>query len=257
MFASLVVARQSLDQVALSLDAAELGAAEAARVIDELGAIRRVVDGMVAQVAKRLAEGDVEAAARVARSLGVGVGEVRGALETAKKLEGLAATDRAVREGRLSGREAKLIAGAASVNPAAEADLLRVAEQGLVPLQDACVRARAAVEDPAARAKRQRRQRELRWWTDPDGMWAGRFRLTPEVGGQVKAALEQQVQRIFRAHRGTDHQPHDAYAADALVGFVLGDAATDVAPPPTTGADATVHILIDHGALIRGGAVDG
>jgi HNH endonuclease len=66
------------------------------------------------------------------------------------------------------------------------------------------------------------------------------------------------VQRIFRAHRGTDHDPHDAYAADALAGFVLGDTttATDVAPG-TKGADATVHILIDHGALVRGGAVDG
>jgi hypothetical protein len=263
MFASLMSARSMLDEIALAFDASSLSAAEAVRVVDELGSIRRVVDGMVAKAARRVAEthsGSQSAAASVARSLGVGVGEVRGAIETATKLEGLPATDRAVREGRLSGREAQLIAGAASHNPSAEAELLAIAKHGLVPLQDACVAARARVEDPAARRKRHHAQREFRSWTDADGMWAGRFRYAPEVGGALKAAIEKQVQRIFRDHKNpVDNESNDAYAADAVAGFVLGDP-TETAGTVSTatkGVDATVHILVSHGTLVRGGVADG
>src|SRR4029077_18629853 len=115
------------------------------------------------------------------------------------------------------------IADAATANPAAEAELLAAAKRGLVPLKDACIAARARVEDPRARAKRQRSQRFLRMWTDADGMVAGRFRLTPEVGGPMKAAIDADVQRTFRKRRaGHEHEPHEAYAADALTAFVLG-----------------------------------
>jgi hypothetical protein len=262
MFVSLVAARTSLDEIALGFDASSLSEAEALRMVDELGAIRRAVDGMLARAARRVDEthtGAQSAAAAVARLLGVGVGEVRGAIETATKLEQLPATDRAVREGRLSGREAELIAGAASHNPSAEKSLLAVAGQGLVPLKEACVAARARVEDPAARRKRQHGQREFRSWTDADGMWAGRFRFPPEIGGPMKTAIEQQAQRIFREHKtGTDHESNNAYAADAIAGFVLTN--TNTADPVTTTTqrvDATVHIVVDHSTLVCGGTLDG
>ncbi len=90
-------------------------------------------------------------------------------------------------------------------------------------------------------------------WTDRDGMLAGRFRFAPEVGAQLKAVIDAQTKRIFRAHKaGTDHEPLVAYAADALAGFVL-------APPGEGGVtvDAVVNILVDHGALVRGGTADG
>jgi hypothetical protein len=267
MFASLVSARGTLDEIAMAFDASSLSEAEALRVVDELGAIRRVVDGMLGRAARRAAEtppGASNAAASIARTLGVGAGEVRDAIETAKKLERLPATERAVREGRLSGREAQLIAGAATKNPAAEEALLAVAEQGLVPLKDACVAARAAVEDPTERAQRQHRQREWRHWTDADGMWAGRFRFAPEVGGRMKTAIEKEAQRNFRARKaGREHGPQDAYAADAVAGFVLGDSLDGLdasAPRAKTrakGIDATVHIVVDHGVLVRGGTADG
>ena len=184
--------------------------------------------------------------------MGVARGEAQAAIETARKLERLPATGAAVREGRLSAGQTRMIAAAARANPAAEEDLLATAEQGLVPLRDACVAARAAVEDPAARAVRHRRQRRFGMWAEADGMIGGRFRLTPEVGGQVKAVFEAAVQRIFREHKaGTDHEPLEAYAADAFAAFVLGDKAN------AKGCDATVHVIVDHGALMRGGAVDG
>jgi uncharacterized protein DUF222 len=149
MFALLDTARISLTSVAMEFDASALTPEAAVRVVDQLGAIRRVVDGMLGQVARRVAETTHDnGCAAVARLLGVGTGEVRSAVETATKLEELPATAAAVRAGRLSPKEARLIADAATINPAEEQHLLGAAKQGLVPLRDACVAARAAVEDP-------------------------------------------------------------------------------------------------------------
>jgi hypothetical protein len=261
MFASLTQARSELDAIALGFDASLLAGNEALRVVDELGAIRRVVDGMLAKTAKRVADtsahaakGDRSAAAAVARSLGVGAGEVRSAMDTASKLEQLPVTDAAVRKGKLSSLEARMIADAATVNPQAEQELLDAARQGLVPLKDACIAARAQSEAPKERTARQHAARRFRMWTDGDGMVAGRFRVPPEVGGQMKVAIEAAVQRTFRARRtGSEHEPHEAYAADALAAFVL---ATEPGSG-SGGVQATVHIVVDHGTLVLGGTVDG
>ncbi len=255
MFDSLTSARRVLDGLAASFDAASLSPEVALRVVDELGAIRRVVDGMVGAAAKRVAEtAGGNGAASVARTLGVATGEVRAAIETATRLAELPATAAAVREGRLSAREAQLIATAAIAHPAAEHALLQVAEQGLVPLRDACLAARAAVEDPGTRAARQHRLREWRSWIDADGMVAGRFRFTPEIGGQLQSTIEVAVQRTYRARKsGTEHEPLEAYAADAVAQFVLDDT-TDAS---AKGVSATVHVVVDHGALLRGGTADG
>src|SRR5438132_1195691 len=81
-----------------------------------------------------------------------------------------------------------------------------------------------SAEDPSERAKRQRTLREWHSWTDTDGMIAGRYRFTPEVGGPIAKLIEANRQRIFRAHKaGIEHEPHAAYAADAVAGLILGD----------------------------------
>src|SRR5258706_5850542 len=127
MFASLASCRNLLDDVARTFDASSLSAEAALCAVDELGAIRRVVDGMLAKAAKRVDEtnahggiGAHNAAALVARSLGVGTGEVRAAIQTASRLERLPATDAAGRAGKVAARAAQLIAEAGSVDPAAE-----------------------------------------------------------------------------------------------------------------------------------------
>ncbi|MDQ1454439.1 MAG: hypothetical protein QOH28_59 [Actinomycetota bacterium] len=263
MFASLASSRNLLDDVARTFDASSLSAEAVLRAVDELGAIRRVVDGMLAKAAKRVDEtnahggvGAHNAAALVARTLGVGTGEVRAAIQTASRLERLPATDAAVRAGKLSARAAQLIAETAIVNPAAEESLLESAEGGLIPLRDACVAARADVEDPAARAIRQRSLRQWHSWTDRDGMVAGRYRFTPESGARIKAVIDAQSQRLFRGRKSGAHDPLAAYAADAVERLVLGDA-SEVPADPSTGVDAVVHVVIDHGALMRGGTAAG
>ncbi len=255
MFASLVRIRSQLAEVAGPFDAGALAADEAVRVLAELGAIRRLVDGMIAKTAKAVADGAREGrdgAEAAAQALGTTRSEARSAVGTAKKLEALPATDAAVRAGELSAREAQMIADAATINPAAEEELLRAAAFGLVPLKDACIKARVAVEDSGARGKRQHAARFLRTWINGDGMLAGRFAYPPEIGGRLKAALDAQVKKVFREHQGKDREPLEAYAADALAGFVLGETADGVGAALAKGTDATVHILIDHDALVAG-----
>ncbi len=104
MFVSLVGdATNLMTTVARDLDASALSGRDAAVLVEELGRLRAVVDGLVGRVAKRVAEtdaylvqGDRNAAAFVARRLGVGCGEARAAIDTAEKLESLPATAAAV-----------------------------------------------------------------------------------------------------------------------------------------------------------------
>ena len=233
-----------MEDAAFELDADRMLLPDVESVLDELGRSKRLIDGMIARLACRV--GDAKA---VARALHVPTGEVRRAVETAELLAELPATDAAVRRGVLSAREAQLIAGAALVNPDAEAHLLEMATQGLVPLKDACINARAAAEDPSVRRERQQRERFHDIGIDDDGAIIGSYRLGPEVGGPYKDAFAAKVQEIFRAHKGGEHESHAAYAADALVAFVLGGEGADVT--------VTTHVVIDHGVLMRGGPVDG
>jgi hypothetical protein len=80
-------------------------------------------------------------------------------------------------------------------------------------------------------------------------MVSGSFRLTLEIGGQIKAKFDAAVQKLFREHKSGEHEPHEAYAADAFALFMLDGGGGK--------PKATVHVVIDHGALMRGGPVEG
>jgi hypothetical protein len=135
------------------------------------------------------------------------------------------------------------------------------------------VTARAHVEDETARAARQHAGRRCRTWTASDGMVEGHFKVTPEIGGQIKARLDHGTQRIFRERRTTGpHEPHEAYAADVLTELLLADTPALATPAANGSAEATgpaktsragtktvtnVHVMIDHDALVRGNALGG
>jgi hypothetical protein len=122
-----------------------------------------------------------------------------------------------------------------------------------VPLRDACVAARAAVEDPAHRRKRQHADRVFRSWTDRDGMWAGSFRYAPEIGAQMKAVIEKRTQQTFREHKaGTDDESNDAYAADAVAEFILSEAGEK-----SSATNVTVHVVVGNETLKSGELVPG
>jgi hypothetical protein len=201
----------------------------------------------------------------VGRALGADANEARRMVSTSQRLEALPETDAAVRAGRISVRQAELIADAASVNPAAERELLAAAGEGMVPLRDACVLARAHAEDETTRAARQHGARRFRMWTAADGMVEGHFKLTPEIGGPFKAVIDHGTQRIFRDRRTSGpHESHAAYAADVLAELIPAAGSSKCAAKSTVNGQAktvttvvNAHVVIDHSAFLRGYALAG
>jgi hypothetical protein len=243
-----------LDAIRASFDASTLSGKDAAKIVDEIGLIRRQLDGFLFDTLPRVAESDAYGSARDAAHFYAEVvratpAEGRQILETARKLEAMPTTLAAVRDGALSVKQAAMVADAVERNPGAEVTLLRTIDQGTAKLREACVKARAEVEDSAARATRQHAARELCIWTDDDGMVAGRFRLPPEIGGRIKAAIETRTQQIFRERKSGEHESLDAYAADALTDLVLGDG--------TAAVSTIVHVIVDHAVLVCGETLPG
>jgi hypothetical protein len=259
MFETLSATRVAFEKPAVEFEPRACTGEQAVRMVTELGVIHRLIEGMLAQAAARVADtsaharaGDRDVAQFYARAVGVDASHARRVISTAKKLERLPEIDAAVRAGRLSGRQAELGVDTVSCNPAAEAALLAAAAEGMVALRDACVVARAWAEDPGERAARHHASRRFRAWTAADGMVEGHFRLAPEVGGPLKTALDAQTQRIFRSRRRAGpHEPLEAYAADALAALVQGERGR------RTGTAATVHVVVDHAVLVRGSSLEG
>jgi hypothetical protein len=176
----------------------------AARRVDETGAYK--------------ASGARSAGHWLAATTGVPVANAVRALNTVKDLDELSATNEAFRAGRISAEQAHEIAGAARKDPTAEAALVAAANGSLKGLKDRCREARArAVEDDAAWAKRLHESRSLRHWVDPDSAVCGMYRLAPDKGAELNAALDAETDLLFREARAEGRrEKREAYAADAL-----------------------------------------
>ena len=249
----------ALERAARDFDARACSGQEAVAFVEVLGRQRRLIDGMLGKAAKRVEDtaastygGDRNAAELVERVAGVATGEAQRAIAVAAKLEALPATDAAVRAGKLSSRQADLIVAAAADNPSVERQLLKTTAKGIVALRDECIAVRAAREDQTARSAWQHAARSFTMWTTPEGIVAGRFEVTPEVGGAIKAKIEDGTRRRFRDARsdGTK-ESQDAYAADAFADAMLGD------PANVKSGGYTTHVVIDHEVLVRGNALEG
>src|SRR5690242_2557105 len=142
MFAML---RSTIVEHGSSFDAGALTAAEAVETLDDLLVSQRVLDAMVAETMKRIADTNAhagtsarDAATMIAKRMQVPVSRIRDTIDTADQLADLHTTAEAVRTGQLSAPAAKLIAEAASANPDAERHLLEAAQQGLRSLRKEC-----------------------------------------------------------------------------------------------------------------------
>lgn len=187
----------------------------------------------------------------LARKTGVTVAAAIRALETAEALADLPATNEAFRTGRLSEAQAYEIAGAARKDPSAEADLVRAAKYhtDLKGLKDRCRRVRAGAEvDDAAWAQRLHDTRSLRTWIDADTANCGMWRMSPEKGAEVVAALDAETDLIFRAARAAGgRESREAYAADALHALITRG------PRKATG----INVVMDAGVAEQGYAKRG
>jgi hypothetical protein len=230
MFATLDRVRTELSALAEHDAAGGLSGDAAVRALGELGRIRRVVDALVVLASARVeadeahrGRGDRCAADTTATALGTSRYESQEFLAAAKLAEQHPPLGTALRAGQISPRAVVQIGATLQHAPDALDELLLSAIRHPRELRDACLRARAQAEDPDERARRQRATRSLGTWTDIDGLYCGRFRLTPEIGAQIKALLDAGIGRRLRAARAADTpEPIQAYAADELAELILG-----------------------------------
>lgn len=208
-----------------------LDARGAVRAVERFAKVRHLGEVGTALAATRVDETQAfrESGARsaghwLARKTGVPVSAAFRALETAEALAELPVTNEAFRAGRLSEMQAHEIAGAARKDPSAEAELVAAARRGtdLKGLKDRCRQVRASAEaDDAAWAQRLHDSRSLRTWVEADSATCGIWRMSPDKGAEVNAAIDAETDLIFREVRAAGgRDPREAYAADALYALI-------------------------------------
>ncbi len=281
------------------LDPERLSGSDAARLLEAFAEVERLASAGRLLSARRVESSNVwrrsghrSAAAHVAEATGTGIGPALTALETARHLGSLPATDEAVRQGRLSETQVKEIAGAAILRPEAEQALVDAAgQQPLSVLKLRCKRVRAAGQDPRTSYEAVRRSRYFRNWIEDSGAVRFDARLTPDEGARLLASVEAETNRLVAAARRAGvEEPRKALAADALVGLACGrsgrgpgrspDGTADPRPTRRELAGATdggpvrrgrtgrtggtsepsersepssvIHVRVDHAALVRG-----
>ena len=261
------------------LEPERLSGTDAARLLAAFAEIERLASAGKLLSARRVESSNVwrrsghrSAAAHVAEATGTGLGPAITALETARHLGSLPATDEAVRQGRLSETQVKEIAGAAILQPDAEQSLVDAAgDEPLSVLRLRCRRVRAAGRDTGATYEAIRRRRYLRNWVEDDGAVRFDARLTPDDGARLLASVAATTDRMAAAARRAGLvEPRRALAADALVDLAGGAAPAPGSDPPgggdpyrgapptggatgAVGEPATVvHVRVDHAALVRG-----
>lgn len=223
----------------------------------------------VAKTSAWQGHGHKSAADWLAAQLGISVWEANKQLGTARKAEGLGKTKKAMRDGKLSPDQADAVADAATADPAAEDDLLDLAERATAKdLRDEAARRKAAATDDAARDRRIHRERSKRAWIDRDGAWNLRLRGTGADGARFEEALRPYVEQAFRTGRTDgvrdtfENREYDAVMAlcgiRPLGGTALEPTPVAGAPAKRPGGDGTkVIVRIDHTALTRGHTVAG
>jgi Domain of unknown function (DUF222) len=265
--------RRVTDQLRSSLadlDPERLSGADASRLLDAFAEVERLAAAGKLLTARRVESSNVwrraghrSAAAHVAEATGTGLGPAITALETARNLGSLPATDEAVRRGKLSETQLKEIAGAAILQPGAEEALVEAAgQQPLSVLKLRCRRVRAAGRDSHASYEAIRRGRYLRNWVEGDGAVRFEARLTPDAGARLLASVKDEVDRLAAGARRIGlEEPRRALAADALVALVCGGGSTgshaadrveDGRGRTPPGPPTMVHVRVDHAALVRG-----
>ncbi len=186
--------------------------------------------------------------------------EAQSVVLLANQLQHLPVTQAALLSGALSGTQAVEVARGAIVAPNTETQLLNLSKHATVrDLRDASSRVVAAATDEAERRRRVHRSRYLKAWTDLDGSFNLRARMTVANGALVMAALKPLQDEIFKAARKSGvHERPEAYAADALMELCEkasnadSRAANGLNKTKTPHRNAVMNIRVDIDALKRG-----
>ena len=118
-----------------TLEPERLSGPDAAHLLEIFAEIEKLALGGKLLSARRVESSNVwrrnghrSAAAQVAEATGTGMGPAINALQAARQVGALPATEEALRNGRLSETQVKEIAGAATLRPDAEQELVDAAE---------------------------------------------------------------------------------------------------------------------------------
>jgi Domain of unknown function (DUF222) len=255
--------RSAMSGYATSFDPARVSAHDAARVVDDAAAIEKMAATVKSLAAARVAEtelwkrdGDRSPAHQLARTTGTSIGQAKEALESARRMQALPATEAAARRGELSAQQVAVITDAAAADPDAEVRLLERARTSSVgELRDEAARTKANVCDLEERRRRIHDQRSLRTWHDTDGASNLHLRDNPEVVAGIMASLEPIRTELFEAARKEGRRdPIEAYAADALAELARRADGTSSGGKPVR--RTKILARIDLSALLRGYPVD-
>ena len=262
---SLAELRTDLANYVAAFEADTLLASDAETAVRDAAAIANLASTVQMLAAKRVADsphwrhrGHRTPAEWLAAQTKSSVGEAFGSLETAEKLADCPGVEAKVRAGELSAPQARALAKAVSVDPAAESRLLGVAEtDGLGKLRDECRAVANTGEDADVRHARLHRERSVRHWTDDDGAFRLAAKLTSDAGAKLLGALAPFEQAAFdRARADGRHEPHEAFRADALVDLAEASlSGQSGAKSPCRKPSFTV--LVDAAAFLRGDAHPG
>ncbi len=247
--------RAEVDRV----DPATTDGADAAELVLTGVAFERFGASLRTRFARRVEEagsfsetGHKHAAGWLAGISGESVGQAHDVLKTAALLAQAPVVEQAFKDGKLSLSQAGVAASAGAVDPSAQNGLVRTATSGsMKELKDEAARIKRAADGArgeaslAQREARARRGRYLRMRPVPEGGMRLEAWLPTVDGARVKAALKAEADRAFKEAWAAGVREHpDAYAADALVRTVCGDAKNE--------PKADVAVRVDLGTLRRG-----
>jgi hypothetical protein len=257
------------------LEPERLSGPDADALLEIFSEIEKLASGGKLLAARRVESSNVwrrsghkSAAAHIAETTGTGLGPAITTLQAARQLGSLPVTEEAMREGRLSESQVKEIAGAATLQPNSEQELVEAAEkQTMTMLKLRCRRVKAVGRDQLSTYDAIRRGRYFRNWTDGDGAVRLDAKLTPDEGARLVAIVKNHAARLAaEAKRAGLDEPAQAMGADALVFVVCAN--SDEAPTAASGGDepksrrarrrsdggptSMLHIRVDHAALVRG-----
>ncbi|MGH9087558.1 MAG: DUF222 domain-containing protein, partial [Acidimicrobiales bacterium] len=245
-------AGRALEEALSSFAVEDVGVAEAQELLGAVSGWGRRLDVARVALCRRVtgagahqAMGERDAASYLAKVSGTSRAKARGELELAERLEHLGEVGAAVRSGRISADQARVIAPAAEADPAATNELLGAAgHDSLAELAQRAARTERAALGEEAQEEKERRVHERRYcrtWTPPTGGVRIDAWLSTLEGAKVMAALTKKTDQLLE---GTD-EPVERVRADALVALCCGErVATEVT------------VRVDAGALVRG-AVEG
>ena len=224
MFDELIAAHSHLVEVASRIEVDALDGKASARLVGIGDEIRRTGDSLrtvgVGQVERTngwKGEGAKSISEWLSSETDCPQHEAQSVVVLANQLQHLPVTQAALRNGTLSNAQAVEVARGAIVAPNTETQLLNLAKHATVrDLRDASSRVVAAATDEAERHRQVHKSRYFKSWTDLDGSFNVKGRMTAANGALVMAALKPIQDEIFKeARKSGEHERPEAYTADA------------------------------------------